>query len=44
MLSGILFAQMTDFCEKLKLAFLSHTLYDKIIINYTESVINVIWS
>ncbi|XP_050064701.1 uncharacterized protein LOC114122846 [Aphis gossypii] len=43
-LSGILFNQMTVFCETLKLAFFSRTSYDKIIRNYTEPVINAIWS
>ncbi|KAL4152882.1 hypothetical protein QTP88_000715 [Uroleucon formosanum] len=42
-LSGILFTQMTIFCETLKLAFFSRTSYDKIIRNYTEPSSDKIW-
>jgi len=44
MLSGILFAQMVEFCQVLNLRFFSRTSYDKIIKKYIGPVVYNVWT
>lgn len=43
MLSGVLFTQMTAFCQSLNLSFFSRPVYDNIIQYYTGRVICEVW-